>query len=328
MLRELTSQGGRAEDDIPYPLVEFLVRLEAVPELRDRINPWLEDHARGRCNALANARKRLEKQTNEHILTVDIKSSATGEIETIEARLFDGNQRPARDVPPLNHSITGGWPDLCGKLVRTLKTLEESHDASIHEIQFLVDPPLFDMPFQTIGLDEDGAVLGENYPIVLRYRKRMRSWKMPVGQTWVKYADALRPTRPSGLKLIPIHAIANDDTGLLPRQQGVCYTRFPVGCSPDARKCNDLKKKLLAKVLGLGVPYLCWLSEVPADEPWIRLEGHFKDWFEQLQTLRGFPKLMLTERVNSNTFASLSTVVWDDPQFNPIEMQTKIKANL
>jgi hypothetical protein len=316
MIEELTRLGGNAASQISSGLLEFLVRLSRVPELKEPVGKWISARPEDLGNMRADIDEELDQENGVKILLVEVSNDERGDVSEFEASL---REQDLIEFPGagLIYRQVDGWQSFCAEFAKAIAELRSDPLTADFEVHFIVDPPLFDRPFHLIPT-KCGGNLGEECIVVLRHRDRARRATSVVRKAWQAYADALRQQQPSAMQLIPIPAAAGPG-GILPDGEGLCYTRF-VLLDPGVGggTANTAAKDTVKKVLRLGVPYLYWLNRPPTQpDCWVQLEGDVKSWLNGLLRLDDFPRVFWRQRVKGNEFATLATLLWDDPQFNP-----------
>jgi hypothetical protein len=315
MVRELYNlQDEASSGKVPYGLLEFLVRLSEKAELRVPVETWLAERAAGQNNDLANIRERLAAESRVKILLIEVENDAQGQIVSFESflRTNDLSRAVGSGLPA--QSVVS-WEDFCAKVGDVVRTLRADLSIADFEIHFLANPPLFDKAFHQIPLSPAGT-LGEEFVVILRHRERVRYCRPTILQPWIAYAAALRQVKPRRLKLNGVCQGGSLDRVL--EKKGFCYTEFvmPVESTLSSRPTNE--KRLLVKLLNLGVPYLYLLHEVQPEPGWSKvLEKAIRNWLEGLPSLDRLPSALRERRTGGSPFASEGTLLWDDPEFIP-----------
>jgi hypothetical protein len=318
MIRELSSlRDADGREQVPYGLLQFLCRLHEELEFAAPIDDWLADHAALQGNMIANVRQKLADEASTKVLIIEVNNDEADKIQSYElsVRLYNllpvpGIYYPTREVK--------NWGDFVAKLLLDLKDLAQRHSIEDFQIQFLVNPPLFNQEFHAILLRENHT-LGEEYVVLVRHLDRVRSARRDIREPWIRYADALRSKRPSDLQLLPIPAGAADPKGVVPDKKGLCYTRFLVQSVGTTGSARSIEKDVLRRLLVNGVPYLYWLHALPEDDGFNKIGTQFTAWLEDVVSLDDFPSHFKEKRSAANDFARRATLLWDDPQFNPFD---------
>lgn len=311
MIRELTSLCDTAgTGQAPDALLEFLVRLGDEANLRDVVSAWLSENAADQQHALANARERIQLESAEKILVVEVRNDATGAVTAFEPSLRHQNLKPVPEIR-LPLSLVRGWDAFRSQFPSVVETLRNTHDVWDFQIHFLVDPPLFNMPFHQITID--GSTLGEEFVVLVRYRDRLRRPSSAVQRSWRQYADALRASKPSEVQLLPIPDPGNGPVELDTKNKGLCYSRFAVAPTAD----SNPEKNTLMRLLRLGAAYLFWSHELPQANDWKQVESCLSGCLAAVSTLDWFPSELKNKRLAGNAIAQQSTLLWDDPEFTP-----------
>lgn len=316
MIRELASLCDAVVTiQVPYGLLQFLVRLSQENEIADPINTWLTKNAAEQGNALANIREKIETESGQKILMVEVMNNAEGEISSFQPFLRTLTLFPVPGIMFTPQPVKD-WDEFTGKLLAVIEELGSKHFITDLKIHFLIDPPLFDRPFHAITT-ADGTSLGEAFIVLIRYRERLRHATSLVQKNWCDYADALRPiSPPRNIKLIPIPPPHIKPAAPLLNERGLCYTRFIVQPTISGNAASS-EKLLLLKLLRLGVPYLYWLHQPPPENDWGRIEPLFIDLLKDLAILDKFPEVFTIGRISGIELTSQASLLWDDPQYNP-----------
>lgn len=312
-LAALKDAGG--PNKVPYGLAQFLMRLGLQGELRQPIEDWfVENPIPG--NTRANIQATLDAENLTKILVIEAQNDEQGRFSEFQAYLRNRDLSPVPGVAFPSESVKD-WDDFQQKFLILFKSVQSTLASNDFQIHFVVDPPLFDYPFHLIPI-KLATALGERHVVLLRYRERLRFGNADVRAAWRQYADALRPTKPAQLKLVPLPSPGPD--GPVPGERGLCYLNFILRTSVGAGPNVSSEKRTLLQLLWLGVPYLCWLHGSSAPEGyWLELEKQLTLWLGGLKTLDQFPGQLLYRRGGGNPYASQATLLWDDPQFDPFQ---------
>jgi NTP-dependent ternary conflict system VMAP-like protein/caspase domain-containing protein len=316
MLRALTKFTVDSSAEVPFGLLQFLMRVSEETGLAEPIKGWIEEHAAGHGNVLANVRRKLDVERAVKILLVEVSNDDQGGIQSYEVYVRGHDLVPVPDIAYPQRPVKD-WEDFCAKMLTDIRDLEERHSITDFEIHFIVDSPLFDLPFHSIRR-ASGTALGDDHIVVLRQRMRARHRNQVRDGKWRRYAEALRPRPPSELKLVPVPSVGN----LLPGEKGICYFSTVLPPAPAGGPANTAKKQTLQRILNNGVPYLLWMHCLPGADGWQEMEGSFTSWLRQLASLDRFPAAV-TDRRGENPLASQVTLLWDDPQFNPFQWRVR-----
>jgi hypothetical protein len=319
MLRELESlQDSRERDEVPFGLLEFLVRLSDVPQLQAPIRDWIDKNAASQKRDLADVREVLQLEKSTRVLLIEVEHDEKGQISGFQPFLRMQDLSPAPEQPGARQAVTN-WEDFCSKIPRVLQALR-SQGVKDFEIHFLVDAPLFDRPFHLIPLPVGaGTTLGESFVVILKHRERVRAARAVVRRSWQDYTDALRPTKPRDLQLVKIPS-RQDNLGAFLEKKGLCYMSFVLHYTDASTPGFSEEKQIVLRLLNMGFPYLFWLHETPGDlhgDCWQALENSLTVWLKGSVRLSDFPTAVAQRRTGRDAFAYHATLLWDDPQFSP-----------
>jgi hypothetical protein len=316
MIRELASlRDAATPQQVPYGLIQFLVRLGQEEMLTEPIGKWLHEHAAAQGNDRANVAETIRAEKELKIVVIEVIHDDRGQVAAFHPLVRAHDLRPLPGLAFVRREVCG-WDEFCEKLLTFLDQLRTEHSITDFQIQFVVDAPLFDRLFHRIQ-GHRGMTLGEEFVVVLRHRDRMLSPTKLVRDEWQKYADTLRHHKPADLKLLAVPAAGS--AGVLPADKGLCYTNFVVQPASADGSGGTAEKKMLVKLLRLGVPYLYWLH-VQKPDSCVEVERSFSGWLKELASLDEFPVAFTRERMGENQLATFATLLWDDPQFNPFCM--------
>lgn len=316
MLRELASmQDGTRSGGVPYGLLEFLMRLQREPSLSAAISDWLQAHAAGQNQVLATIRQKLDDENRTKILVVDIETDEAGSISAFQpfVRLHDFLPAP---VDPRPRQEVTDWDDFTASLLKVIADLRRDSATRDFDIHFLADPPLFDRAFHLIEMPS-GDRLGEEFVVVLRHRQRVLGAPALVRDAWRQYAAALRTMKPSAVNLVRIE-LTSSAKDLQDAARGLWCMGFVVRRTAAGTSADASEKRLLLKLLRLGVPYLYWLHDGPIDDAtWTDIEATMRGWLGGVQSLDRFPVALTQGRIAGDRLAADATLLWDDPEFVP-----------
>jgi hypothetical protein len=297
---------GRA---VPYGLIEFLLRLCAERELAAPIAAWLQEHAGRQGHDQENARRRIADEAGRRVLVVRVDHGDQGEVSGFQWFLRTADLGPVPGVAAGPNVAVAGWRSFPGALRATLDTLAETH--AIGEVQFVVDPPLFDRPFHAIPTAT--ATLGEDYVVLVRFRARLCGKAVaPMHRAWRAWADGLRGCVPAALGVLPIPAPGPGGGGPITREVGVRYARYPVRRAPSSPETLTLARWLCA-----GAPYLVWPHEDPPGGDWQGLEDCLRGCLEAATALAQVPAEWTGSRLRQEPAARQATLLWDHPDYHP-----------
>jgi hypothetical protein len=322
MVRELSQlQDATAADKVPYGLLQFLVRLCAIKQLKAPVVAWLRKHAGPQKYELKRIKKRIEVESEVKILLVEVEHDEQGRLSGFDTFLHTSDFRRAPE-PKFQRETVSSWQEFCDKLLRIVHQLRST--IKDFEIHFLVDLPLIDKAFHMISLGKDEALLGEEFVVILHHRERVRSGRRTVVQSWQEYAEVLRPVPPRDMKL---HGVSNiDSMEKVIREKGFCYTEFVIPIVTTMNSERTSEKFLLRKLLILGVPYIYVLHNAPGTPDWPgNLKKAIRSWLDPLPRLGGLPRVLYQNRIGHTAYACEGTLLWDDPAFIPFFTTTEVK---
>src|SRR5262249_36878518 len=127
MIRELSSmRDAVGPSQVPFGLLQFLVRLSEEKEFTGPIKTWLGEYAAGHGNALANAQKKLDDERAVKILLVEITNNDKGEVEKYDLYVRRYDLMPLADIEYPSRSVKN-WGEFRAKLLADLQHLIEYH---------------------------------------------------------------------------------------------------------------------------------------------------------------------------------------------------------
>lgn len=294
---------------LPHGLMQFMMRLATVCELKAPIADWLNLEARSQPRSRQEIADKLEREGLQRLLIVEVRQEG-GQIIGLRPYLcctdasFDQThrfeERPVR-----------GWKAFEIAMHAILTEIVPHHPLDGMQIQFLIDLPLMDRPFHRL-LTPNGGLLGQHARVVLRDRGRVFSTSPRILKKWTDYASDLRSQNPADVRWIRI-----DDGPSIPPERGLYFASFslphPVEDGPPSRG-----KDVLRRVLSLGAPFL-YVRHQPPPAP-----GEWDDVVDTLQTLSAglgnleeFVDEFHDARLRGVEDAQQASLVWDDPSFNP-----------
>jgi hypothetical protein len=314
------------------PLVEFMVRVSrAFPlaSLDTWINGAIGSTARFELNLLldleaAAVRARpvllVEVQTADRSQTSD-PPKPTG----LAAWLFDGQAWTQHWV----ESCAGGTDEVCVAFGRLLFEAQDrvGHDMTV---EFLVPRKLFDMAPEKwlFGTDYvEPQPIGVTYPVVLRWRERLRDGSNVKAGLWRSRIETIRQREKAGiaLSLLWVPRDTNDVAGLRSKLHGNQAIDFvdvvglpfvPPGI-PD-----DVRKDLVVVALVSGAPFALWLH---TDSAGARQAMDDVERAMRATRLDSIPELVRALRVEAQEdpghFAHSLSIIWDDPTHAPPELR-------
>jgi hypothetical protein len=308
MLRELsTLKDAESGGVAPRALLEFLVRLTQVPELAQPVNDWLEKTALNQATVVATLRAELDEENRARILLIEMEHDSAEAITGFTPYLRTGNLKPLTD-PALGQRQVSDWPQCEREITDLIDMLGRD---SIDQIQFIVNPPLFDRPFHTIPAP-GGGVIGQRYVVTTRYRERLL-WTNPrLLKQWSAYVDALRAMDPKDIAILALPPESPTS-----KARGFCYLNSPIAACLTGARVASKEKELLKQQLGGGVPFLCWIHR-PPPVSWAEFNDLLKGCLDDAGTIDAIPDTFLEKRMTGNSLARETTLLWDDPLQNPL----------
>ena len=313
MVRELSSlRDGITSGRISRGLLEFLMRISRDPENGRPVRDWLDRHPGSDINAArATIRHELDVEQDKKILIVEIEHDHKGDLAAFSSFVcLRDRTRMGRGATP--RQPVGHWDDFCDKLRSILDELD-SQSIELSQIYFAVEPPLFGLPFNLIERTKgDADSLGDHYVVLVRYR-RPQNFR----QFWLDYAQTLHACTTKQIKWIQIPADVSALAGLLSKK-GLCYAGFVVTRSAPTPRAPTTEQQIILRLLRSGVPYLCWLHGEPASADWHRsFKRELARWLKVHERLSDIPVAVHQRRIAHEIHARNSTLLWDDPRFDP-----------
>jgi hypothetical protein len=300
-----------------FGLVQFLTRLASNPSLSQErmlaIGQWINANSVEQIRAEVQAVLEAERQSQLLLLRID--HDAVGNVTGFQAFLRYPDFSPVRGFKA-EFCKVNNWSDL-STAIRQLIDERLGDDAKRDlKIHFLVDPPLFDLPFHKLELNT-GELLGEQHVCVVHYRTRAlksRTSQIVRWREWLKQLDDAEIEKAPLLEI----SMKND---ALPGDKGICYASFAVG--PQAKGMAEKEK--LARILSLGAPYLCW--SLAGGDLSSELPQTLGGLFCQAIRFTRVPDVLLSERIRNCPIAGQLTLLWDDPLFDPFSMTAGVQQS-
>lgn len=298
MLRALCGLDG---DDAgaPHGLIEFLVRLQAIPGCSDQIAAWLNTNVA--LQRVESVRAEIAGEGRKRQLILVMENDDAGGLSGYRAvqRYADGS--PAGDSIPFTPLTR--FEDLENSVRTLIAGLRDKDDYEDLHIRVLANPPLFHLPFHRIRLSPGEMTLGEEFPLSLHHKDRM-CHPVRMSQTVRDYDVMLRQRL---WKEVAWRTIVIGQP--LSAEKALWVTAFP----PPSGKTGMRGMTELIRALKLGIPYLC-LPECPgAPDDIDSIPGALKAF--RAGHLDDVPKQFYEARVRGDTVATQSALLWDDPQF-------------
>jgi hypothetical protein len=316
MIDELANLQDDSLGGASFGLVQFLARLASNPTLSQEralaIEQWIDTNSVEQVRA--EVQMVLETERQSQLLLLRIDNDSLGNISGFQAFLRYPDLSPVRGFKAEFYKVSD-WSELSKAIRRLVEeglSEETKKDLKIH---FLVDPPLFDLPFHRVEL-ASGEQLGEQHVCVVHYRARALKSRTALIVRWKEWLQQLAD---AGIVRAPLLEISMKD-GALPGGKGICYASFAVG--PQAK--GKAEKEKLGRILLLGAPYLCW-SLAAENLLSSQLPQTLNSLFCQAIRFAQVPEILLNERIRNCPIASQLTVLWDDPLFDPFSMTAGVQ---
>jgi hypothetical protein len=313
MLKQLSSlQDAVITGQMPYGLLQFLIRLTQDERLKQPITEWLEKNAAAQKNAQETIREKLYVETQQKTLIVAVEheknDAGNHEITKYEALLRNSDSSPVDGVD-LPSKTVNGWNEFKQDLQALVDNLRTNYSLDSFDIHFAVDPPLFDRPFHQIPVTVEGLPLGHEFVVLVRHLERNRSKNLSWWRFWKEHADAIRSHRPSRIMLLKIDC----GNAVIRSEKGLWFASFVLPPSYETHSSCQSEKLRLATLLRLGAPYLYWLHHLPAGADEKTIKKMIRAMLKSIPTLDGIPLQFMRERIRGNAFATEASILWDDP---------------
>jgi hypothetical protein len=311
-LKELSSlRDGTPGKAVPRGLLQFLLRLAGEGNLREPIESWLEKHAGGQKNTLAEIREKLAAEAQTRILLIVTAVDARERIESYKAYLCNSDFSLVPDWKSPIEKVSGSE-----EFERSLQKLlaqfvAEGYLANL-EIHFVVDAPLFDRPFHMIPLAPGEHPIGEDVVVVVRHKQRILSSDQRLRRAWQDRAEMLRAAKPEALKWLKLLV-----GGELPEDKALFLATFTLPPPIEGKPAGRAEKNALLRLLKLGNPYLYLAHSGPAAADWDKVADELTKLLRRKPTVGEFPSTFLDERIRGGRIASSGTIIWDDPMAVP-----------
>lgn len=312
-LKECVSQlstlgGSDVSQGIPAGMLQFLLRLATEQALREPIEQWLQTHAAGQKNTIADIRSKLEIETQNRILVIVTETSPRESIVAYKPYLFggDGVILPGRRY---DRQPAAGWKQFERSLQKLLGEFIVDDRLCNLEIHFVVEASLFDRAFHLIPLADGGKrPIGEDAVVVVRHKQRMFTADQKTKTKWRECADNLRAATPGALKWVRL-AMSEE----LPEDKGLFFAGFTMPQPVEGRPAGRAEKELLRRLLQLGIPYVYLPLGSPEAPAWDDVEARLTTLLTRAATLEKFPPAILDERIRRSRIGKNATLIWDDP---------------
>ena len=301
MLEVLAGIDDEHTSHLSPALVEFLVRLAREPGAAHgaAVRRWLNTQCEPQ--QLAEVQARITAVRSKALLVLDIGNNETGQATTCEARLLDPDGWPAGSFEVHKKSFASAteFAEWLADLVA-----ESTGQAGISELEvhFLVEPPLFHIPFHKFAFGQGGSI-GEQFVCVTHYRSRAHGRPEAQPANWKRWIEALENIPLSEAKLLEVSLGSS-----LPADKGILYASFAHG--PSARA--PLQTQKLWKLLRLGAPYVCWLhGQLPDDGPGLKVV--LEQLIAEAEAYSRVPMKVMEWRLRDCPVAGEIALLWDDP---------------
>ena len=292
-VRELSALDA-VDGQAPGGLVQYVLRLaESLPDHESRLMAWLDRYADKAV--VLDERARIDETRGANLLIIWVVAGSDGRIQTLEPRLR--HRETAMAIGPLLKNIDiradYGVELAIADLLRTL----EANGFLDLEIHFLVDANVLDYPFHRLPSLEEDVCLGQAFGVVLHHRERYLKARTPAKRFWENRAKGVSTIAPANLSWTRC-----SEGQQLPTEADLCLA----GWLPSAQG-----KKILAKLLYLGVPYIYWplVDGEPDAEPGLT------QTIRSLHAHSGIADAMLRRRIADGT--TTGSMLWDDVDFKP-----------
>jgi len=172
-----------------------------------------------------------------------------------------------------------------------------------------------------VQLDKYSKVLiGKSFPVILRWRDRIRNPRSAVAIDWLNRAEVIRKRLLGG---IPVTLWINlgdcDGHAIRTRiKQKDCPECFGLSFAPTA-ELADYESDLLVQALAGGAPFLCWFNGESEDPE--TLKKRLADEVER--DLDDVPFRLWAERAKGRALGSSVSIMWDDPAHMPRIVRAK-----
>lgn len=301
---------------VPYGLIEFLVRLQRLPELVAPIQAWLAEHAAP--GDIATAQENIEWENKQRHVIVWLESNAAGQLTGFRTVLRFADNTPAVNggaETTLVSNIGGLKDGLSRQLYQWLDEGDLSPGARLH---IVAHPPLFHLDLQDLPVLPDGSTLSETFVVTLHNRGRV-----------TKDGSGLENLREWDRRLRKRFETAKDWIDVAPT--------LPISEEPGLRVTNftlvddSVGRVVLRRLLLLGAPYLCLPHRLDAASltnasgqafPPSPLSNHLRDI--TAVTVDLIPHAFYTARLRGKPkLASHASLLWDDPYNIPFTPEVR-----
>lgn len=298
---------------VPHGLLQFMMRLAALPELSDPIAGWLACEARAQARSRREIERKLEMENGQRLLVIDVQIRPdTTEIVAFRPYLCCADASFDQALP-FGERRCHGWDAFVAELQAVLAEVDRHHPLQDVQIQFVIDPPLLDRPFHRIQTRPGDIPIGQHTAVVLRDRDRLFSTNPRRREQWAAYADKLRGQAPSAMKWIRI-----DRVGGIPKEQGLCFAGFNLPHPAGGGASSSKEKQVLHRLLLCGTPFLYVRHQAPAAPgDWAATAQALAQLSGSVGNIEGFVDEFRDARVRGDEDAEQASLVWDDPSFNP-----------
>ena len=278
----------------PGGLVQYALRLaETFPEHEDSLMAWLKGYASP--GTVRDEQDKIEQTRGASLLIIEVLADKDGRIRTLDPRLRTRDTADAVGprLQPVDmrdgYAVEPAMQDL-------LSSLEADGFGDL-EIHFLVDATVLDYPFHQLPSLHGDKLLGESFGVVLHHRERFLKARTPAKRFWLSRARDVSAVAPADLSWTRCM-----EGEALPTNAPLCLAHWlPSGPG----------KRVLAKLLDLGVPYLYW----PLVDGELNVGPSLDQFVQKLTSHAGMADAILARRISDA--AASGSVLWDDVDFKP-----------
>jgi hypothetical protein len=311
----------------PDGLLQLIVRLaqrDVVDESDENkenreqaINTWLNEDvyewlSRTKyLNLIEELRNLVEIDARRRILCIEIDHDDQTEIIAGYRPYLLRNDYVMINEESYQHVSVSGWEPFVASLQELFKRFMVGDTLNV-EVQFAVDPPLFDHPYHRIPVKPGGSELGAEAVVLVRWRTRLRfAPEVAARNRWEACADEVRSVKPNKLQWARFGR-----EGELPKRLVPCFAEFALPAAWDGRR-SLIEKDRVRRVLLRGAPYVYVAQSPPKDVDWAGVEEELQDWLDTVDSLDLIPDHVLKRRIDECRHVSNGMIVWDDPRHNP-----------
>lgn len=309
VIAELCGLRDANSANMPYGLMQFMLRLAELPALSQEITPWLDREAPRQHGKRATILKQLEAEKKRRALLLVVQEQ-NGQIAGVRPYLcrWDGSLDMGHASSEYK---TPHWDDFVAAVQACLAPFIHDEGLPNLQVEFAIDANLLDRPFHQIPAWSGGPSLGSQVSVVLRGRRRLMSPDEAWKERWRSYADKLRGQAPKQIKWIKI-----DPSTPLPDDRGMCFAGFAL-TPPGAAAGSDTRDmEVLNKLLFDGAPVL-YVRHVPPEGSWQGLGNNLCALSSGATHFDAFVDIFHAQRIRGAGDAENAGLLWDDPGSNP-----------